>query len=57
MRPWQHVVEPLSGYMVVAEKLFKEEEISKDQTKEEVVEEKKEEIPAEVAEKKTDEQS
>jgi len=28
VRPWQHVIEPLFGYMVVAEKLFKEEEIA-----------------------------
>ena len=28
VRPWQHVIEPLSGYMAVAEKLFNKEKIS-----------------------------
>jgi len=28
VRPWQHVIEPLSGYMAVAEKLFNQEKIS-----------------------------
>jgi CDP-glucose 4,6-dehydratase len=29
IRPWQHVLEPLCGYMILAEKLWKEKEFAK----------------------------